>query len=125
MKTLTNTCVVASILALGAVGACEKNTRSSSGEPATSRVNLSLEPSTRSLMVGEIVTITARSEDTYGRNSQLNWSSTAGKVTTEENGRIARVKFEQPGTYTVSAVLMIDGREARREAVEIRVKPLS
>ncbi len=125
MRTLRTTCVVASILALGAVGACNRNTRSSSNDPAVSRVNLTLEASTRTLMVGEIVTITARSEDTYGRDSKLTWSSTAGKLTTEQNGRIARVKFDQPGTYTVSAVLMIDGREARREAVEILVKPLS
>ena len=125
MFAIRSLCIVATILALGAGAACNSSPRSSTGDPAVNRVGLSLEPSTRDLMVGETVTITARSQDTYGRDSQLNWSSTAGQVNTEQNGRIARVKFDQPGTYTVSAVLMIDGREARREAVEIRVKPLS
>jgi hypothetical protein len=46
-------------------------------------------------------------------------------MTTEQNGRIARVKLDQPGTYTVTAVLTADGQEIRRETVEIRVKPLS
>jgi len=75
--------------------------------------------------VGETVTITARSQDTYGRDSHLNWSTTAGTLSTEENGRVARVKFDQPGVGTVSAVLTVDGREIRREFVDIRVKPLS
>ncbi len=111
-------------IVLGAGIACETTSRSNS-EPALSRVSLTLEPSTRELVVGETVTITARSEDTYGRNSELEWMTTSGKLSTEENGRIARVKFDQPGMYTVSAILNIEGREARRATVEIRVKPLT
>src|ERR1043165_3457155 len=117
MKSFSSVCLVVGALALGAGAACSTNERSSSGDPAVGRVNLTLEPSTRDLLVGETVTVTARTQDTYGRDSQLNWNSTAGSVSTEENGRVARVKFDRPGTYTVGAVLMIDGREARRETV--------
>lgn len=113
-------------LLLGTGIACESwGRRSSNSEPALSRVSLTLEPSTRELVVGETVTITARSEDTYGRDSDLEWMTTSGKLSTEENGRIARVKFDQPGMYTVSAVLSVEGRETRRATVEIRVKPLT
>lgn len=77
------------------------------------------------MLVGEIVTITARTQDTYGRASELNWTSTSGKLTTEQNGRVARVRFDEPGTFTVAAVLMVDGKEVRHESVEVVVKPLS
>ena len=125
MNALRPACLAAAILVIGSGVACDTSSRSSSSDPAISRVALKLEPSTRELMTGETVTITARSQDTYGRNSELNWTTTSGDLTTEQNGRIARVKFDDAGTYTVTAVLMIDGHEERREAVNIRVKPLS
>jgi hypothetical protein len=67
----------------------------------------------------------ARSYDTYGRDPQLAWTTTAGKLTTEQNGRIARVMIDKPGTCIVTAVLTADGREIKRVSVEIHVKPLS
>jgi uncharacterized protein YjdB len=88
-------------------------------------VGFTLEPSTRDVITGEIVTIFARSHDTYGRDPEIVWTSSAGTVTTEQGGRIARVKFDQPGTFTVTAVLTADAREIERETVEIHVKPLS
>ncbi len=39
-------------------------------------------------------------------------------------GRVARVKFDEAGLYTVTAVLTVDGKETRRETVDIRVKPI-
>lgn len=105
--------------------ACNSSSRTSSSDPTVSRVGFTLEPSTHNLVAGETVTIFARSYDTYGRDPQITWSVSAGKITTEQNGRIARVKLDQPGTYTVTAVLTADGQEIKRETVEIRVKPLS
>lgn len=102
---------------------------SSEGRYATDqsmdRVGLTVEASNRDITVGEIVTLTARTSDTYGRDAHIEWTSTSGKLTTEQNGRVARVRFEQPGTYTVTSILSLDGRETRRQAVDIRVKPLS
>src|ERR1051325_10348049 len=92
MTPLRHACLVATILALGAGAACNSSSRSSSSDRAVSRVDLTLEPSTRDLLVGETVTITARNQDTYGRDSQINWTATAGKLSSEQNGRIARLK---------------------------------
>ncbi len=108
-----------------ALNGCNSSTRSSTSDPTVSRVNFTLEPSTRDLLAGETVTIFARSYDTYGRDPQIEWTTTSGKLTTEQNGRVARVKIDQAGTCTVSAVLTADGREIKRESVEVRVKPLS
>ncbi len=121
MRTALTACVCCLFLGLGVAG-CETGSRYSTTEEKT---DLNLEPSTTSLLVGETVTITARVHDTYGRDAKLEWSSTAGDLDTEQNGRVARVKFTEPGTYTVSAKLMVDGREVRHDYVEIRVKPLS
>lgn len=108
-----------------AMSACNTSSRTSASDPTVSRVGFSLEPSTRDLVAGETVTIFARSYDTYGREPEITWSSSAGKITTEQNGRIARVRLDEPGTFTVTAVLTADGQEIKRETVEIRVKPLS
>jgi uncharacterized protein YjdB len=118
-------CTIPCLLLLLTSSACSTSSRSSTSEPTVSRVGFTLEPSTRDLIAGETVTIFARSYDTYGRDPQIAWTTTAGKVTTEQNGRIARVKLDQPGSCVVTAVLTADGREIKRESVEIRVKPLS
>lgn len=108
-----------------ALTACDSSSRISASDPTVSRVGFTLEPSTRDLVAGETVTIFARSYDTFGRDPEITWSASSGILTTEQGRRIARVKFDQPGTFTVTAVLTADGREIKRESVEIRVKPLS
>jgi len=118
--------IVVSLLAVSVAGvACDRSSRTSASEASTSRVDFNLEPSTRDLFVGETVTIFARSYDTFGRDPQLAWTTTVGKLTTEQNGRIARVTVDHPGTCVVTAVLTADGREIKRVSVEVRVKPLS
>ncbi len=118
-------CVFPLVLCLLTVAACNSSSRTSSSDPTVSRVGFTLEPSTRDLIAGETVTIFARTFDTYGRDPEITWTSTAGKVTTEQRGRVARVKLDQPGTCIVTATLTADGREIKRESVEIRVKPMS
>jgi hypothetical protein len=113
------------LLALTLSG-CNSSSRSSnSADPSVSRMNLTLETSTGTILVGETATITARSYDTLGRDPQIEWTTTAGKLTTEQKGRIARLTTDTPGTCFVTAVLSSDGREVKRETVEIRVKPLT
>ncbi len=122
MRTVRRACAWCLALGLGVAG-CETGSRYET-TPSESRVGLDLKPSTTSLLVGEIVTVTARVNDIYGRDAKLEWTSTAGDLDTEQEGRVARVKFNEPGTYTVSAKLMVDGREVQHDYVEIRVKPL-
>jgi len=74
--------------------------------------------------VGDTVTFQATTRDTYGRDAEVKWFTTATKLSTDENGRVARVRFEEPGTYSVRASLLIDGREFMSDSAEVRVKPL-
>ncbi|MDX2133000.1 MAG: hypothetical protein SFY69_13205 [Planctomycetota bacterium] len=112
----------AALLALGAAQACQSSRTSSTGERLPS---IAVEASSREVIAGELVTFIARSRDTYGRETEIRWRSTAGDIQTDQDGRVARVKFDQPGTYSVSAVLIFDGREVERDTIEVRVRPLS
>jgi hypothetical protein len=119
-------CVATLSLFVAAGAACNSShTTSTTSDPALSHVDLALDASNREVVVGDTITVTARTEDTYGRNSQIKWNSTAGNLDTEQEGRVARIRFDQPGTYTVSAILSVDGKETRRASVDIHVKPLS
>jgi hypothetical protein len=87
-------------------------------------INLKLHPSSRSMVAGEIITIKANTENLLGRDAEVEWFAPGGEIRTEENGRIARVMFTDPGTYTVSARLFVDGALARRDSVTVNVRPL-
>lgn len=125
MKSLRHSILPCFAILAMSLAACDSWSRNASTDPSVSRVNFRLEPSTREIVAGETVTIFARSYDTFGRDPQIAWTTTSGRLTTEQNDRVARIKFDQPGTYFVTAVLTADGREIKRESVEIRVKPLS
>lgn len=87
--------------------------------------SLTVEASSRDIVVGELVTLVARTKDTYGRDAEVKWSSTAGSLTVEEDGRVARVKFTEVGTYTVRSALLVDKREVDTDLVEVRVRPVN
>ncbi len=86
---------------------------------------ITVESSARDVMVGETVTLIARSRDTYGRDARIKWSTTAGELDTEQDGRVARVKFKETGTYSVKATLSVDGQEVQSAITEVRVRPVS
>ncbi|HPO92637.1 MAG TPA: hypothetical protein PL072_04110 [Phycisphaerales bacterium] len=115
---LVATCLAAA--ALG-IGGCNSNQTHDGSTPATVRI----EASQREIVAGEIVTLIARTKDTYGRDAEVRWSSTAGKLSTEQDGRVARIRFDDVGTYTVKATLWVDGREVESDMVEVRVRPVS
>lgn len=105
-------------LALGAMltlGACNRN------GVAAREVMFELNPSRSEVLVGENVTIFASSENVLGRDSQIEWDASGGELFTEENGRLARVYFDEPGTYIVQANLVLDGRLARNASTTIEV----
>lgn len=87
-------------------------------------VKLSVEPSRREAIVGEVITLTAQTENLLGRNATIQWTAPAGDLRTQEDGRIARVIFEEPGTYSVTARLFIDEFEVRRDTETITVRPV-
>lgn len=112
--------VVASVM-MGLAGCSDWHSTSDRTTPSS----IDVEASSREIVSGETVTLTARTRETYGRNADVRWSTTAGTLRTEQDGRIARVKFDEAGTYTVKAVLMVDGREVQSDMVEVRVRPVN
>jgi hypothetical protein len=87
-------------------------------------VKLNVRPSRNEAVVGEVITFTADTENLLGRNATIQWSAPAGEIRTQEEGRVARVIFDEPGTYSVSAQLFIDDFEVRRDSHVVTVRPL-
>ena len=79
----------------------------------------------RNVLAGDTVTLIARTKETYGRDARIEWSTTGGSLKTEDNGRVARVRFETPGTYGVSAKLQVEGRQVAADMVDVRVNPVN
>ena len=75
--------------------------------------------------INALITVMAQTQNLLGRDAEIEWYAPGGEIQTENNGRIARVYFPDPGTYTVSAELFADGQQIRRDAVTIRVKPIN
>ena len=111
------------VLAL-ALGACESSSRPAKSFSESDHPTVSIRASAKEIVVGEIVTFAARTQDTYGRDAQLRWSSTAGELKLEQDGRVARGFSNETGAYTVKAVLNVDGREVDSDMAEVRVRPV-
>jgi hypothetical protein len=60
------------------------------------------------VLVGEAVTLTARDRNTAGRDVRIEWMTTGGELTTERNNRLARVQFDNPGTFTITGRMYAD-----------------
>lgn len=95
------------------------DTRADAHQP----VDFMIEPSMQEIMTGEIVTLTARDRNTAGRNPTIEWNTTGGQLTTERNGRIARVQFDTPGVYTVTGRIFADDMVVS-DTVEITVRAI-
>lgn len=122
LNRLALTIALAGTLTLGAAGCYTHPSGQASGPDAS--IGLKLEPTARTITAGEVVTVAARTENLLGRDADIKWLAPGGDVRTEQNGRIARVRFDQPGTYTITAQLFADGREVRRDQATVRVNPL-
>ncbi|MCI0365622.1 MAG: hypothetical protein L0Y44_10675 [Phycisphaerales bacterium] len=86
--------------------------------------DFSVNSSADEVMVGETVTFTTRSTNLAGRNSEIEWSTTGGKLDTEFNNRVARVQFDRPGMYMISSTLLIEGEPVETDMIMVKVKPL-
>ncbi len=114
--------IVAGFATVGAFTGCESQRRTEGVAPNAA---ITIESSGRELMAGETATFIARSRDTYGRDARIRWSSTAGDVNVDQDGRVARVTFKETGTYTVKATLSVDGQEVQTALAEVRVRPVN
>lgn len=109
-------------LTLGAVSGCETHHTTSA---AGGNASIAVVTSAREALVGDTVTFTVRTKDTYGRDANVHWTTNAASLKTEQDGRIARVKFDEPGTYTVRATLQVDNADVSTDAVDIKVRPVN
>ena len=102
-------------------GGCEsmESRRAANAEP-----DMNLAASSRSILAGEVVTVTAQTENLLGREADIEWSTTGGSLDEDQNGRIARVKFDRPGTYTVTALLRVGDQVLKSDSVEVEVKAI-
>lgn len=110
---------LAIVLSALAINACATDESMRHDETPVSSIEI--EGSSRDLLVGDTATFIARTSDTYGRDAKVTWSSTAGTINTDDDGRIARVTFNEAGTYTVKATLMVNGNAIRTDSVEVHV----
>jgi hypothetical protein len=90
----------------------------------SSQPQISLVASNKEIVQGDTTTLTVDSRNTLGRNAQIEWTATGGEVQTDDSGRVARVRFDTPGVFTVLGRLLIDGQEVDREMMNINVRPL-
>ena len=121
--------IAAGVALSGAVlSGCNNNgstsTTRSTDEAAVRRPAISLTGPGRDVMVGDTATFMASTANTYGRDAKIKWTSTAGKVSTDQGGSVARVRFDESGVYTVKATLEIDGTPVQTESVDVRVNPI-
>lgn len=86
--------------------------------------SIDIAPGQEHVLVGDTTTFIVKSRNTVGYDAEVQWTSTGGEIQSEQNGSIARARFDQPGVYTITSTLLIDGREVDRDAVNITVRPL-
>ena len=113
-----------SIVAAGALGAVGCNNNKVDEPLVEDKPQISLRASNREIVAGDTTTLAIYSKNTAGANADIEWGSTGGRLMTDDNNRVARISFDQPGVYTVTARLLIDGREVDRESTNITVRPL-
>jgi hypothetical protein len=75
--------------------------------------SLSITRNHGNILTGETTAIITRTANLLGRDVTIRWSTTLGKVTPAEGGRLAYFTSDQPGTAVVTAEMHVDGRVIR------------
>lgn len=71
--------------------------------------------------VGQLVTATATPDAPLSDRATIDWITTGGTINTEKDATVARLRFAKPGTYKVTAKLMVDSKEVNRSTVEVPI----
>ena len=93
-------------------------------EPGSVPVTFDVEASRTSVLAGENVTFTAKPTNTYDRDASIDWTTTGGDLEIVDDDRVARVTFDDPGEYKVSADLLLEGKRVATEMVKVTVAPV-
>ena len=117
IPTMIGAVAISGLLALGG---CETGP-----DTQESTVGFAMEASHSRILAGETVTLTTSSENTLGRSAEVRWHANGADLKTSDNGRVAQATFSRPGTYVVSADLMIDGNRVQTQSETIEVQPLN
>lgn len=123
MKLSSLACVCLALSAASIGGGCA-NEHGSTRPITEAQPQIDVVSANKEVVVGDTTTLTVTSRNTLGHDAQVQWDTTGGRLTTEENGRVARVQFDKPGSYTVNAKLLIDGRVYDQDSVTIEARPL-
>ena len=106
MKARLTTSIAVSFLLAGAAaftGCKSSNATAARGEPS-----LSLRTDSDKTFVGEAVNVFTRTRNTLSSSTAFRWDAPGGTVKTEDDGRVAQVVFDKPGTYTINATLVVN-----------------
>jgi len=122
MKRLSYLAAVAlTVAGLAGVG-CDTHTIQ---DRPSSDMKLSVTQSATKVKVNEAVTFEAHDANTLGRNAELKWDATGGKMwTTDKTNRVVQVQYDKPGVYSVTATLSANGQVIERETHTVEVAPL-
>jgi uncharacterized protein YfaS (alpha-2-macroglobulin family) len=120
---VTASCLLALGLAAGLTTGCS-DSHSTTKTVAQNQPQISIVTANRTVAVGDTATLTVNSKNTLGQDAKLEWVTTGGKLTTENDHRTAHVRFDQPGAYTITAKLMINGRVYDQDSVTMDAKAL-
>jgi hypothetical protein len=93
-------------------------------QPMVQPMDITLVPSNRSIAVGDTVTIVAQTRNMAGRNTDIQWSATGGHIEAGDNTLVARLRFDQPGTYQVTARAMVNDAVVDTDTVTITARPI-
>lgn len=108
---------IAAIFSAALLSACASDHAGRDGLPKS--ITLAIAPSQAS--VGQSVTATATPDGSLSDRATIDWITTGGSITTEQDATVARLRFTKPGTYKVTAKLMVDSTEVSRSTTEIPV----
>jgi hypothetical protein len=123
MNNTARLCLVGMTVAAGTLG-CRSGDRGDMEPLARARPQINLIASNRDIVAGDVTTFTITSRNTLGKQADVEWASSGGGLVTEDEGRIARVQFNEPGTYTVTARLFVDNTEVDNEMATVNVRPV-
>lgn len=93
-------------------------------KPGEIDVSFDVEASRDTVYAGENVTFFAEVGNTYGRDADIEWTTTGGDMSEVDGDRVRRITFDEPGEYKVSADLMIDSKRVATDMVSVYVRPV-
>ena len=86
-------------------------------------VQFHIEPAHRDITAGQMVMYHPYSENLVGHEHRIEWNASGGELEALDNGERARVIFDQPGRYTVSANLYVNDQLLRTSTGSVFVRP--